>query len=159
MNIHKKVATLVTLLAFLTMLPVIQAAEGDQATKLTFSKSVQIPGRVLPAGTYWFMVENSSGSNTNIVRVYNADRTMLYATLFTIGEIRSQATDDTAITFVNRGSMQPETLVSWFYPGHTDGHEFLYSQPEEHELAQLQHRTVMASAQAKHSPQSAVVGD
>ena len=159
MNIHKKVATLVTLLAFLTMLPVIQAAEGDQASKLTFSKSVQIPGRVLPAGTYWFMVENSSGSNTNIVRVFNADRTMLYATLFTIGEIRSQATDDTAITLVNRGSMQPETLVSWFYPGHTDGHEFVYPQPEQNELAQLQHRTVMASAQAKQSPQGAVVGD
>jgi hypothetical protein len=158
MNIHKKVATLVTVLAFLTMLPVIKADEGDQATKLTFSKSVQIPGRVLPAGTYWFVVADTPG-NTNIVRVFNADRSMLYATLFTIGEIRSQATDDSAITFVNRGSMQPETLVSWFYPGRTDGHEFLYSQPEEHELAQLQHRTVMASAQAKHSPQGAVVGD
>ena len=158
MNIHKKVATLVTLLAFLTMLPVIQAAEGDQATKLTFSKSVQIPGRVLPAGTYWFVLDDSP-SNTNIIRVYNADRSMLYATLFTIGEIRSQATDDTAITFVNRGSMQPETLVSWFYPGRTDGHEFVYSQPEQNELAQLQHRTVMASAQAKQSPQGAVVGD
>jgi hypothetical protein len=158
MNIHKRVATLVTMLAFLTMLPMIQADEGDQASKLTFSKSVQIPGRVLPAGTYWFVLDDSPG-NTNIIRVFNADRSMLYATLFTIGEIRSQATDDTAITFVNRGSMQPETLVSWFYPGRTDGHEFLYSQPEEHELAQLQHRTVMASAQAKRSPQGAVVGD
>jgi hypothetical protein len=158
MNIHRKLVTLVTVLAFLTMLPVIKADEGDQATKLTFSKSVQIPGRVLPAGTYWFVVADTPG-NTNIVRVFNADRSMLYATLFTIGEIRSQATDDSAITFVNRGSMQPETLVSWFYPGRTDGHEFLYSQPEEHELAQLQHRTVMASAQAKHSPQGAVVGD
>jgi hypothetical protein len=158
MNINRKLVTLVTVLAFLTMLPVIKADEGDQATKLTFSKSVQIPGRVLPAGTYWFVVADTPG-NTNIVRVFNADRSMLYATLFTIGEIRSQATDDSAITFVNRGSMQPETLVSWFYPGRTDGHEFLYSQPEEHELAQLQHRTVMASAQAKHSPQGAVVGD
>ena len=158
MNIYKKVATLVTLLAFLTMLPVIQAAEGDQATKLTFSKSVQIPGRVLPAGTYWFVLDDSP-SNTNIIRVYNADRSMLYATLFTVAEIRSEATNNTAITLVNRGSMQPETLVSWFYPGRTDGHEFLYSQPEEHELAQLQHRTVMASAQAKQSPQGAVVGD
>jgi hypothetical protein len=158
MNIHKKVATLVTLLAFLTMLPVIQAAEGDQATKLTFSKSVQIPGRVLPAGTYWFVLDDSP-SNTNIIRVYNADRSMLYATLFTVAEIRSEATNNTAITLVNRGSMQPETLVSWFYPGRTDGHEFVYSQPEQHELAQLQHRTVMASAQAKQSPQGAVVGD
>src|SRR5579862_4053815 len=154
MNIHKKVATLVTLLAFLTMLPVIQAAEGDQATKLTFSKSVQIPGRVLPAGTYWFVLDDSP-SNTNIIRVYNADRSMLYATLFTVAEIRSEATNNTAITLVNRGSMQPETLVSWFYPGRTDGHEFVYSQPEQNELAQLQHRTVMASAQAKQSPQGA----
>ncbi len=49
--INRKVFTVGLALAFL-MLPVTRASEEDQATKLTFSESVQIPGRVLPAGTY-----------------------------------------------------------------------------------------------------------
>ena len=158
MTIYKKLIVLTTVLALLSMLPVTQANAGTEATKLSFAKAVQVPGRVLPAGTYWFVLEDSFG-NSNIIRVFNSDRSMLYATLFTISAKRAKSTDDTAITFADRGAMQPETLVSWFYPGHTDGHEFLYSQPEQHELAQLQHRTVMASAQAKQSPQGAVVGD
>ena len=52
---RKAFATLGLLLAFLIMLPVSRALETDRATKLTFSQSVQIPGRTLPAGTYWFV--------------------------------------------------------------------------------------------------------
>jgi hypothetical protein len=43
-------------LASLLVLSDAHASEIDQATKLTFSQSVQIPGQVLPAGTYWFVV-------------------------------------------------------------------------------------------------------
>src|ERR1700686_2849085 len=32
-----------------------RASEIDQATKLPFNQSVQIPGQVLPAGTYFFV--------------------------------------------------------------------------------------------------------
>src|SRR5579859_2084386 len=68
---------------------------------------------------------------------------MLYATILTRDTERSNPTDDTSITFANRGPMQPETIVSWFYPGDKSGHEFIYSKQEERELAQVKHHTVV----------------
>src|ERR1700739_4294781 len=73
MNIQKKLMILATMLAFLIMLPVVRASEEDQATKLTFNKAVQIPGRVLPAGTYWFVLLETN-TTPKVVQVYNSDR-------------------------------------------------------------------------------------
>ena len=77
----------------------------------------------------------------NVVQVFSSDRSTLYATILTIDADRPEATDKTAITFAERG-MQPETIVLWFYPGSSFGHQFLYSKPEEQELARAKQRTV-----------------
>jgi hypothetical protein len=148
MNIQKKLMILATMLAFLMMLPVARASEEDQATKLTFNKAVQIPGHVLPAGTYWFILADKAG-DPNIIHIFNSERSMLYATILTINAERSNPTDNTAITFADRGSMQPETIVTWFYPGYTSGHEFVFSDPEAKELAQAKFHTIMAMTQNK----------
>jgi hypothetical protein len=123
MKTQKTFITLGLVLASVIMLPAARANEYDQATKLTFNQSIQIPGRVLPAGTYWFVLAD---------------------------------TDNTAITFAAQGAMQPETVLSLFYPGRNDGHEFTYSSTQERELAQAKHHTVVATAQQK--PQTAVTG-
>jgi hypothetical protein len=156
MNTRKTFVTLGLLLAFAIILPVARADEFDQATKFTFNQRVQIPGRVLPAGTYWFVLSDISTSR-NIVQIFNSNRSMLYATVFTINVESLTPTDDTAITFANREPMQAETILSWFFPGRTSGHQFVYSHMEERELAQVKHHTVMAKAQNK--PQTAVTGD
>jgi len=46
MNNRKTFVTLGALLALTILLPSARAAQHDQATKLTFSRQVQIPGRV-----------------------------------------------------------------------------------------------------------------
>jgi hypothetical protein len=158
MTNQKKLRILATMLVFLIMLPAARASQEDQAIKLTFTKDVQIPGRVLPAGTYWFILADNNVT-PNIVQIFNSDRTMLYANILTINAERSNPTSDTALTFADRGSMQPETLVTWFYPGYTSGHEFVYSNREEHELAQVRHRTVMGAARVKQPIQTAANGD
>jgi hypothetical protein len=48
--------------------PSTMADEWNQATKLTFSGPVEVPGRVLPAGTYWFSLMNDD-SDRNIVQI------------------------------------------------------------------------------------------
>ncbi len=88
MNTQKKLVVFATMLAFLIMLPVARASEQDQATKLTFSKAVQVPGRVLPAGTYWFTIVETN-TTPNIVQIFNADRSTLYATILTVNAERS----------------------------------------------------------------------
>jgi hypothetical protein len=141
---RKAFAVLGLALASLMAVSNAHASEIDQATELTFSQSVQIPGKVLPAGTYWFVLDVGPISNLNIVRIFSEDRLTLYATLDTIPAEQSEEADDTEITFANRASMQPGAIVTWFYPGRTIGHEFLYSKQEEKEIAQAKQYTVVA---------------
>lgn len=159
MNDKRKLITVAVLLAFLSMLPVARASEEDEATKLTFNQTVQIPGRVLPAGTYWFTLLDTASSR-NVIQIFNSDRSILYATVLAVSAERLNKTDHTEITFAQPESIQPETMLSWFYPGETFGHEFIYSQSEEKELAQVKHQTVMAAGPNKHqTPTMAAAAD
>jgi hypothetical protein len=148
--------TMGMLLAFFISLPSARAGEYDQTTKLTFSQPIQIPGHVLPAGTYWFTLSNTPSAR-NIVNIYNSDRSTLYATIITINAESLTAYDKTTFTFAEREPMQPKTLVSWFYPGESAGHQFVYPPTEQRELAQVKHYTIMVQTQKKN--QSAVSGD
>jgi hypothetical protein len=139
----KKLALLALLFAFLIALPAARADEANQATKVTFNQDVQIPGRVLPAGTYWFVLPEDVNEHHQ-VRIFNADRTMLYATVFTNDAQRIEITEHTAFTFVERGSSQPQAIVTWFYPGSTTGHEFFYPKQVQKELAKDKHDTIVA---------------
>jgi hypothetical protein len=47
---------------------------------MTFSEPVRLPNVTLPAGTYWFKLVDSA-SDRNIVQIFNADRTVLYAVI------------------------------------------------------------------------------
>ncbi len=111
------------------------ASEEDQLTKMSFSESVQVPGQILPAGTYEFVLARGD-ANREIVQIFNADGTKLYATIQTIPMERGRETDGTSVTLAQRPDGQPEALVSWFYPGNDTGHEFIYSKQVESELAQ-----------------------
>src|ERR1700751_527367 len=112
-------ATVAFLLGLLMVLPAARADETNQATKVTFSQSVQIPGRVLPAGTYWFILPENANDHEQ-VRIYSSDRTVFYGIFLTAGVERSQPTDKTTFIFTERSSGQPQAIVFWFYPGRTD---------------------------------------
>ena len=97
------------------------ADESDQATTITFNQPIQIPGQVLPAGSYLFKLANPDSDRT-IVQIFNADRTVLYATLQTIPTDREEPT------------------------GHSEtGNEFLYPKGKEKELAQDEQQTIVAN--------------
>jgi hypothetical protein len=132
--------TLGLALVSVIMLPTAHANVYDQASKLTFNQPVQIPGRVLPAGTYWFILANINSRNT--VQVYNSDRSTLYASILTVDAARLKITDKTEMTLAERGAMQPDAIVTWFYPGDNSGHQFIYSMPEKQELARAKLQTI-----------------
>lgn len=119
------------------------ADEADQATTLTFNQPVQIPGRVLPAGSYLFKLANTD-SDLNVVQIFNVDRTVLYATLQTIPTDRLDPAGHTVVEFAEQGTGQPDALLKWFYPGRETGNEFLYPQHKEKELAQDKQQTIVA---------------
>jgi hypothetical protein len=133
-TVVKIFTTLALSLAFLTVLPAARADDYNQAIKLTVSKSVQIPGRVLPAGTYWFVLDDLI-VDREVVEVFNSDRSILYARIHTIVTTRPEPTDKVAMIVAERGTMQPEAIVSWIYPGRNSGHQFVYPKPMQQELA------------------------
>jgi len=133
------------------------ADEYDQTTTLTFSEPIQIPGQVLPAGRYVFKLANDS--DRNIVLIFNADRTVLYATLPTIRTERPQPVGDTVVALADQGAGQPSALVKWFYPGKNTGHEFVYAGPQETELAQDRQRTIVAHQPTNANPDTSGAGN
>jgi len=120
------------------------ADESDQATTITFSEPIQIPGQVLPAGSYLFKLIDSD-TDRNIVQVFNTDRTVLYATLPTIATDRQEPAEDTMLTLAMPEAGGPSVLVNWLYPGHETGNEFVYPKQTEKELATDKQETIVAN--------------
>jgi hypothetical protein len=118
-----------------------RADEENQETRLTFDHAVQVPGKILPAGTYWFVLAEND-ADRNIVEIFNEDRTRLYATLFTVPSTLPNAADDTELTFARIESNETPALMNWAYPGELTGHEFVYSKSDEPKLLRAEQKTV-----------------
>jgi len=152
MNTRKAITFLIAfVVAFVLFFEVSAHADmSDQATQITFSQPVQIPGQVLPAGTYWFLLANIS-EQQDVVQIYNSDRSKLYATLETASIERQEATDGTEVKLAEQESSKPDALVAWFYPGETTGHEFLYPKDQEKQLSQDSQQTVVATPSSNNA--------
>jgi hypothetical protein len=144
MNINKGYIAVGLVIAFALFFELgAHADESDEATFMSFSAPVQVPGQVLPAGTYLFELADH-GSEPNVVQVFSADRTVLYGTFLTAATQRQDPTGDTTVTLAEPESGGTPVLVKWFYPGRDIGNEFLYSKQTEKELARDSHQTIVA---------------
>ena len=131
------------LFCILALPKTMMADEWDRATKLTFNEPVEVPGQVLPAGTYWFTLADNN-SDRNIVQIWNADRTHLVTTILAIPNYRQKTPVKTIINFEERPSGQPEAIQSWFYPGNNFGEEFVYPRTRARQLAKRTGRPVLS---------------
>jgi len=121
-----KILCLMVLLAgAVAMLPTAQADEWNKESTVTFSSAVQIPGQVLPPGSYVFKLADSQ-TDRHVVQIFNEDQTHIIATILAIPAYRLKPTDETLITFEERPDGSPEAVKRWFYPGDLDGVAFVY---------------------------------
>jgi hypothetical protein len=130
-------------LGVLAISPAAKAGEWNQKTVLTFSESVEIPGQVLPAGTYVFKLANSN-SNSHIVQVFNKSEDRVFGTFLAIPSHRVRPSETTVIRFEERAADSPQAIKSWFYPYRNIGHEFVYPKNEAVELAKANNEPVPA---------------
>jgi LPXTG-motif cell wall-anchored protein len=128
-----------------TLAPGARADEWNKKTVLTFSQPVEIPGQILPAGTYTFVLLDSP-SDRHIVQIFNADGSQIIATVLAINNYRLKPTGDTVVKFAERSGDNPEALKGWFYPGDNFGQEFVYPKQRAIELALLAKEPVPALA-------------
>lgn len=106
----------------------------NQRTVLTFSQPVEVPGKVLPAGTYTFEL-NDSMANRHIVQIFDASGTKIVALVLAVPSRRAVATGETVVNFAEVAAGQPQALRLWFYPGQTVGREMVYPKARAQELA------------------------
>jgi hypothetical protein len=124
-----------------TVLPSAHADTYNKKTVITFSQDVEIPGKILPAGTYTFRLLDSP-ADRHIVQIYDADGTHLITTVLAINNYRLKPAGDTILKFNERPGDSPEALRAWFYPGDNFGQEFVYPKDRAIQLAQTNNSPV-----------------
>lgn len=118
--------------------PAARAQDGNanRKTVLTFSKPFEVPGHVLPAGTYTFQLADTL-ADRHIVSISSADGKEQIAMVMGIEINRVDAPTKTVITFNEVPVGQPDAIRSWFYPGRSTGVELVYPKRRALALAAL----------------------
>jgi len=95
---------------------------GNEAT-VTFDHPVEVPGTVLPAGTYVFKTTD----NDKLVRVFSANYKEVVATFYAIPAYRSAMHNDDSFVQLNKTPAgTPQEIEQLFVAGQTIGYQFLY---------------------------------
>jgi hypothetical protein len=120
--------SLAVLLLTLSLSPSVRADDWDQKTVVTFGQDVEIPGQVLPAGTYVFKLFGSN-SDRFIVQVWSQGESQLLATLMTIGDSYPNQSGKPYFVLDMTGTDEgyPPAVVGWFFAGSDEGRDFIYS--------------------------------
>jgi LPXTG-motif cell wall-anchored protein len=134
-------AVLATILFCGVVAGVARGDEGNKKTIITFSEPVQVPGMVLPAGTYVFKLYDSL-SDKNIVQIWTADGTKLITTILAIPNEKISPAGKTILNYEERPVDQPQALKAWFYPGDNRGQEFVYPKAVAMQLTEVNHYDV-----------------
>ncbi len=128
----------ITMAASLVALATANTANAQTAlnnrTVMTFSQPVEVPGKILPAGTYTFEMHDS-GMNRHVIEIFDAGGTKLQALVLAIPSYRAKATEETIVKFAEVAPGQPQAIRIWYYPGQTTGNELVYSKSRARELA------------------------
>jgi hypothetical protein len=136
-------AALACVASAVLVLPVSAVAQGpaNQDTFFTFSQSVELPGKTLPAGKYFFQLADSP-SNRHIVKVMSEDRKQIHATLLAIPYYSNERpSDEPQVRFMETpaqasgGAAGTNAIKIWFYPGNATGHEFIYPRSQAMRIA------------------------
>jgi hypothetical protein len=164
MQIRKLFLTMAALLALgvAMAIPSVKAGETDQLTKFqfTFAKPVEVPGQVLPPGTYWFVIQDAQNARNdeeqNLIQIRNADNTKTIATVparpiqrKSEGYGTAQPTDsmDGVELSVAQGTGgHPEAILTWFFPFGYTGHQFVYSDKDQKRLDEEPSQKVVLKA-------------
>ena len=150
------------------VLPLNAVAQGpaNQDTFFTFSQSVELPGKTLPAGTYFFQLADSP-SNRHIVKVMSQDRKEIHATLLAIPFYSNERpSDEPQVRFMETPAQAGNTTAAgagtnaikiWFYPGNSTGHEFIYPRSQAMRIAARTGQPVLTTKTEEEISAEAVV--
>jgi hypothetical protein len=134
------------------------ADEVDHATVITFTQPIQIPGQVLPKGSYLFKLTDTE-SMQHVVQIFSSDQTVPYGTFLTSSTNLQEPANDTELTFAEPEAGGSAVLLKWFYPGSVTGNEFVYSKQTEKQLAQDRQETIVVNQAPGSNSESTGAGN
>ena len=120
-----------------------RADESNKLTYVTFSKAVQLPGVMLPAGRYRFELADVVGSR-RVIKVQSEDGRKQLAMLLTVPNQLREVPKDPVVLFNETAEGQPDAVRSYNYPGERTGYELIYSHAEARIIAHRTHRSVLS---------------
>jgi len=123
------------------------AAHADEWTKLTyftFSAPVEVPGMVLPAGSYKFELADPD-STRRVVRISEKEGGKIHGIFLSIPDQKLEPSDKPLVMFREMPAGAPEAVKAWFYPGETTGYEFVYPHDQALKIAKVTHTTVLTA--------------
>src|SRR6266508_1064952 len=130
------------LVAFLA--PAAHADEWTKLTYFTFSAPVEVPGMVLPAGTYKFELADPDASR-RVVRISEKEGGKIQGIFLSIPDQTLQPSDKPLVMFKEAPAGAPEAVKAWFYPGETIGYEFVYPHDQALKIAKASHQAVLSA--------------
>ena len=102
-----------------------RASTGEEVSIFHFKAPVQLPGRVLPAGSYPFRLAQST-SEMNVVEIKNPQQTRLYGVFLVKPEFEARVPKRSTIIFEKRAPGAPRAIKAWFYQGSKYLNDFIY---------------------------------
>jgi len=112
--------------------------EWNLMTRFSITHPFEVPGMVLQPNTRYVIRLLDSPSTRNVVQIYNEDQTKMLTMFQAISAERLEPTDKTLFTFMEMQPGYPLPIKDWFYPGRTNGLEFVY--PKEQAATIALHR-------------------
>ena len=123
------------------------AAHADEWTKLTyftFSAPVEMPGMVLPAGSYKFELADPDATR-RVVRISDKEGGKIHGIFLSIPDQKLEPSDKPIVMFREAPAGAPEAVKAWFYPGETTGYEFVYPHDQALKIAKAMHTSVLTA--------------
>jgi hypothetical protein len=107
------------------------------------NKPFEVPGAILPAGTYVFRIVDVAANRT-VFRILSEDEKVTYATVMGIPDYRMKPSEETDVTFYETRPGEPAPLQTWFYAGYQHGLEFVYPHGRAVDIARTSGEHVIA---------------
>jgi hypothetical protein len=135
-------AVFIAIVGLLTA-PAVSAQVWDHKTTITVDQPFEVPGRILPAGTYVLRIVDIADNRT-VLRIFSEDEQTVMATIMGIPDFRLKPTPNSDVTFYESQTGTPKPLHAWFYKGYQYGLEFVYPERRAEEIAYVSEEHVIA---------------
>jgi hypothetical protein len=123
----------------LALLATPSFAQQENFLNVHTNEPVAIPGHVLPPGDYLFRMMEAD-QYPHVVEVMSADGSSLYGLFQVVPAQRLEFGNRSSVTLTDPDAAGLQGISQWYFPGSSDGYQFIYSKKDIQKEDQVAHR-------------------